>query len=119
MRHTAHRFTFLLTLPFIALIAATAPAAAQSQVAPPPAADAPPPPLEIIDDDFEPDVTIRKRDGDTIEEHRIKGRLYKIVVTPAHGVPYVLVDPKGDGTFVQIDQGAPQIAVPMWVLGTF
>jgi len=34
-------------------------------------------------------------------------------------VPYVLVDPKGDGTFVQIDQGAPQIAVPMWVLGTF
>lgn len=112
MRHAARLFAFLMTLPLIAL---AAPAMAQT----PPAADAPPPPLEIIDDDFEPQVTIRKRDGDTVEEHRINGRLYKIVVTPAHGAPYVLIDPKGDGAFVRVDQGGPQLAVPMWVIGTF
>lgn len=115
MRYAARLFAFLLTL---LLIVPVAPGMAQPPTALP-AADAPPPPLEIIDDDFEPQVTIRKRDGDTVEEHRIRGRLYKIVVTPAHGAPYVLIDPKGDGTFVQVDQGGPQLAVPMWVIGTF
>lgn len=112
MRRLACLFAFSLF--------AAASAWAQKRNAPPPVEDVPPPPpMEIIDDSFEPEVTIRKREGDTVEEHRVNGRLYKIVVTPEHGVPYTLVDPKGDGTFVPLDQGAPQLAVPMWVIGTF
>jgi len=42
-------------------------------------------------------------------------------VTPAHGVPYVLVDQSGDGNFQRIDSspGTPTLSVPMWVIGTF
>ena len=96
-----------------------APAFAQTRSELPPPADPRPPKMEVIDDAFQPEVTIRKRDDDIVEEHRVNGRLYKIIVTPLHGAPYTLVDPKGDGTFVAVDQGAPQIAVPQWVIGTF
>ncbi len=106
--------------PLVFSLIAVAPAWAQTRSdLPPPPTDPRPPALEIIDDSFQPEVTIRQRDGDSVEEHRVNGRLYKIIVTPAHGVPYTLVDPKGDGTFVPFDQGAPQIAVPQWVIGTF
>ena len=42
-------------------------------------------------------------------------RLYMVKVTPPHGVPYYLVDNKGDGVMVR--QGAStHLSVPMWVL---
>jgi len=74
-----------------------------------------------LDDSLEPQVTIIKREGNTIEERRINGKLYEIRVTPAHGVPYVLVDQSGDGNFQRIDSspGTPTLSVPMWVIGTF
>jgi len=68
---------------------------------------------------LEPEVTIIKREGDTVEEHRIKGKLYKIKVTPAHGVPYYLVDREGDGNFSRETMGTPDLSVPTWVIGTF
>ena len=106
---------------FPLLAVAAAPVLAQTRVdAPPPVPDARPPALEVIDDSVQPQVTIVKRGEDTVEEYRLNGRLYKVVVTPAHGVPYTLVDPKGDGTLIPIDQaGTPTISVPMWELGTF
>jgi hypothetical protein len=76
----------------------------------------------MIDDSvLEPQVTLRKRGEDKVEEHRINGRLYMIKVTPAHGVPYYLVDAKGDGGFIREDLGVGDkgISVPMWVIGTF
>lgn len=111
------------SLPLVAFVAAFAlPAAAQTaaEVAPPPVPEAKPPALEVIDDSVQPQVTIRMRDGDTVEEHRVNGKLFRIIVTPAHGVPYILVDQSGDGNFVRVDtQGSPQLSVPMWVIGTF
>lgn len=103
------------------LIAMSAPVLAQpGPDAPPPVPDVRPPALEVIDDTVQPQVTILKRGEETVEEYRINGRLYKVVVTPAHGVPYTLVDPKGDGTLIPIDQsGTPTISVPMWEIGTF
>src|SRR5918992_2992947 len=44
----------------------------------------PPPPGMELDPTLEPQVTIRKRGQDTIEEFRIRGRLYMIKVTPPH-----------------------------------
>ena len=80
----------------------------------------PPPAMSAEDAALEPEVTIKKREGETIEEYRINGQLYKVVVTPENAPPYTLIDHKGDGNMTRIDApGAPQISVPMWVIGTF
>ncbi|MEO8133982.1 MAG: DUF2782 domain-containing protein [Betaproteobacteria bacterium] len=79
-----------------------------------------PPPMAVGDPELEPQVTIRKAGADTVEEIRFGGRLVMIKVTPARGVPYVLTDPKGDGSFSQRrDSLETPISVPMWVLFTF
>ena len=102
------------------LIAVAASAAAQNRPDAKTQPDVRPPPMEILDDNVQPQVTIKKREGETVEEFRVNGRLYKVRVTPEHGVPYTLVDQKGDGTFTPIDgPGAPALSVPMWVIGTF
>ena len=88
--------------------------------APAPAPDTQPPAMVPLDESLEPQVTIVKREGNTIEERRINGKLYEIRVTPAHGVPYTLVDQRGDGNFVRVDSpGTSTLSVPMWVIGTF
>lgn len=81
----------------------------------------PPPPGMIEDSALEPQVTIRKRGEDKVEEYRMNGKLYMLKVTPPHGTPYYLVDPKGDGGFVreEVAGGDKRIAVPMWVIKTF
>ncbi|HRF12968.1 MAG: DUF2782 domain-containing protein [Candidatus Accumulibacter phosphatis] len=103
------------------LMLAAAPALAQNRadLQPLPAVPPAPPEMAPLDAALEPEVTIIKREGDTVEEHRIKGKLYKIKVTPAHGVPYYLVDREGDGNFSRETMGSPEISVPTWVIGTF
>lgn len=81
----------------------------------------PPPPPEIVpfDSALEPQVTIRKREGDTVEEYRRDGRMYMIKVTPPHGVPYYLVDTEGDGNFSRMETLDDRTRVPMWIIKTF
>ncbi|MCX7898151.1 MAG: DUF2782 domain-containing protein [Rhodocyclaceae bacterium] len=98
------------------------PAAAQTR--PPalePLPEPPPPPPGFFDAPDAPQVTIKKRGEDKIEEYRLHGKLYMIKVTPAHGVPYYLVDLKGDGVFVREEapDGGPRLSVPMWVIHQF
>ena len=111
------RFPLLLSL--FALVAL--PVMAQTEAGAPPVPDAKPPVMAPLDDTLEPQVTIKKRDGNTIEEHRINGRLFKITVTPDDGIPYTLVDKTGDGTFSpeSAAPGSPGLALPTWVIGTF
>lgn len=108
-----------LILPLLVVLAS--PVDAQTGGAVPPVPDVKPPVMAPLDDTLEPQVTISKREGNTIEEHRVNGRLYRIKVTPENGIPYVLVDKNGDGTFSPEDAppGSPGLAVPMWVIGTF
>ena len=102
---------------FFFLALASAPVLAQTSA---PSPDSKPPEMIPLDDSIQPEVTIRKREGETVEEHRVNGKLYKVIVTPEHGVPYVLVDQTGDGSFVPFDApGSPQLSVPMWVIGRF
>lgn len=109
------RFPLLAAL--LTLLAA--PVLAQNAV-PPPVPDVKPPVMEPLDDSLEPQVTIVRREGQTVEEHRVNGRLFKITVTPDGGVPYTLIDQRGDGSFVPVDApGTPALSVPMWVIGTF
>ena len=114
-----------LQLLIASLAIAATPSFAQSPAnsgknVPPPTPDVKPPAMEIIDDSVEPQVTIRKRETDTVEEYRINGRLYKVKVTPLRGEPYYLIDQKGDGAFVRHEgPGTPGLSIPMWVIGTF
>lgn len=119
-----HRIILVLLLSF------ALPVAAQSTRPPkdlqplprppePPELPLPPPVHSEQDPSLEPQVTIIKRGEDKIEEYRSNGRLYMIKVTPRIGLPYFLIDDRGDGTFAtrsDMDQG---IRPPMWVIHRF
>ncbi len=79
----------------------------------------PPPPGYQPDAALEPQVTITTRGEDRIEEYRVGGKLYMIKVTPSHGVPYYMVDSKGDGKFSRQESLDSGLRVPQWVIGTF
>lgn len=103
----------------ILLFAVTAPVAAQQSPRLEPLPEPPPPPPGMADESFEPQVTIIRRGEDEVTEYRIKGRLYMVKVTPPHGVPYYLVDQKGDGVMVPYRDASPALSVPMWVIGSW
>ena len=87
--------------------------------------DAPPPPvLEPLpeaasDVELEPQVTIKRRQGETVEEARVNGRLVWIRVTPTHGRPYYLIPTLSGNAYVRRDSLESGLSVPMWVLFTF
>ncbi len=78
------------------------------------------PPPKVTDGEplDEPDVTIRKKGKDTIEEYRINGELYMMKVTPEHGVPYYLHKEDQEGGWVNVGPNKP-LAVPKWILFRF
>lgn len=84
-----------------------------------PVPEPPPPPPGMVDSPVEPQVTIIKRGEDEVEEYRMNGRLYMVKVTPPHGVPYYLVDSKGDGTFSRQESMDSGLRVPRWVVKEF
>jgi Protein of unknown function (DUF2782) len=79
----------------------------------------PPPPGLELDPALEPEVTIQRRGAETVEEFRVNGQLYMVKVTPAHGVPYYLIDDVGRGYFVQRDNYDTRTRPPMWVIHQF
>jgi hypothetical protein len=106
---------------FALLLIAAAPAFAQNKADLQPLPAVPPPPPEMVPFDaaLEPQVTIKKRENDTIEEFRVAGKLYMVKVTPTHGVPYYLMDNQGDGNFSRMETMDSRTRVPQWVIGTF
>ena len=79
----------------------------------------PPPPATGDSTDEEPQVTITKKSGQTIEEYRIGGRLYMIKITPKVGKPYYLVDDRGDGKFARQESLDSGFRPPSWVIHRF
>jgi hypothetical protein len=106
-------------LALLALVAAPVFAQNKADLQPLPAVPPPPPEMVPFDAALEPQVTIKKRDNDTVEEFRVKDKLYMIKVTPAHGVPYYLIDNQGDGNFMRMETMDTRVRVPQWVIGTF
>ena len=100
-------------------------AAANAQPTPPPPAPekpaapstAPPPMPDVgADPDLEPQVTIIRRETETVEEVRVNGELRYIKVTPRFGLPYFLV-PSGNGqTFQRFNSLDFGLRTPMWLL---
>lgn len=119
MRRTQSALFTVVALFVLGFAALPALAQDKADSQPLPAVPPPPPEMAPFDASLEPEVTIKKREGDTIEEHRIHGKLFKIKVTPAHGVPYYLIDRNGDGNFTQTTMGSADVSVPQWVIGTF
>jgi hypothetical protein len=122
------RFKFFLLLSTLSACAYAADSARDLQPAPPP------PPMDVAGSKDaapaksgasdtpapgEPEVTITKETGQTIEEYRVGGRLYMIKITPAHGKPYYLVDDRGDGKFVRQDTLDNGFRVPRWIIHRF
>jgi hypothetical protein len=81
-----------------------------------PVPDVPPPPDFSLDTALEPQIVIIKRGTDTIEEHRVAGKLFMLKVTPASGASYYLIDEKGDGKMTRQETLDSGIRPPMWVI---
>jgi len=109
-----------------ALIVAASLALAQPAPPPPPLPpgleplpEIPRPPEIAADPELEPQVTISRKDGETIEEARIAGRIIWIKVTPKHGKAYYLVPDGGENTYIRRDSLDSGLKVPMWVIFAF
>jgi len=126
------RFTLAVAFSAIAGAASTQPPPPASSVPlppPPPSADTPaapepvpvvpPPPGAGSNLELEPQVTITRREGQTIEEARVGGRIVWIKVTPQHGIPYFLVPDSTGGIFVRRDAADTGLRVPLWLLLEF
>lgn len=106
-----------ISLVFLACLSLSAYAAnpeSPARIDPPP-----PPPMEADDAIDEPQVTIIRETEQTIEEFRANGRLYMIKITPKHGVPYYLVDDRGDGKFARQESLDSGVRVPRWIIKRF
>jgi hypothetical protein len=67
----------------------------------------------------EPEVTITTQTDQTVEEYRSGGKLYMIKITPKHGVPYYLIDERGDGKFKRQESLDSGLRVPRWIIHRF
>ena len=113
-----------LLLALLASFAIEASAQSAARARPPgtmPLDEVPPPPAMVEGDpSIEPQVTVRTEDGQSVQEYRVKGKLYMQRVTPKYGRAYVLMDHKGDGTFTKQDNTLDNgVRVPQWVLLDF
>ena len=116
MRHALPLIVFAAA---IAISTISLPAMAQNNrsAAQPIPEPPPPPPGFELDPAAEPQVTIRKRGDDTVEEYRIGGKMYMMKVTPAGGGPsYYLIDEKGDGKFARQEGPGTGVRPPMWTI---
>ncbi len=84
-----------------------------------PLEDVPPPPKVLEGEPMEePQITIRKKGEDTIEEYRVHGELYMMKVTPKSGVPYYLHKEDQGSDWVNVGPNPP-LSVPKWILFRF
>lgn len=109
-------------LSVLALLLLAVPAIAAETTQPAPVNMPEPPvlPAGVSDDpNFEPEIVLTEKDGEKHEEYKIQGKTYMIKVTPKHGVPYYLVDERGDGMFSRQESTDSGVRVPRWVIHTF
>ena len=83
-----------------------------------PLEEIPPPTIGSDENPDEPEITIIKKQGETIEEYRINGQLYMMKITPAHGVPYYLHKEDQDGSWINTGPNPP-LSIPKWTIFRF
>ncbi|MGQ0657391.1 MAG: DUF2782 domain-containing protein [Chromatiales bacterium] len=105
----------------VALLCAALAASARAADAPGleevPEAAPPPPPRVQSGEPLEPEVTIRQKEEETVEEYRIGGQLYMVKITPRAGKSYYLLDSDGDGKLeTRMSHLYSNFVVPSWVI---
>lgn len=75
-----------------------------------------PDPPALGDSEAVPEVTIRSRGQDRVEEYRIRGQLYMLKITPRIGRPYYLIKRTGEGQWSRYDGLDSNLVVPQWVI---
>jgi hypothetical protein len=92
----------------------------ESQTPPPVKAQtytpSPPPAADATGDADEPQVTIIRRETETVEEVRVGGQLRYVKVTPRFGPPYYLVPSANGQQFIRRDSLDFGLSTPMWLL---
>jgi hypothetical protein len=84
---------------------------------PPPASPKSAAPPEVYGEpDLEPQVTIIRKDAETVEEIRVNGELRYVRVTPRGGKTYYLVPNSNGRNFIRYDSLGSNLSVPMWLL---
>jgi len=111
IKQTWRLMAVILMLPLVAFAEAPTNAEVIDDVPPPPKVQEGQP----LD---EPEITIRKKGSDTVEEYRMNGELYMMKVTPEHGVPYYLHREDKGGEWVNVGPNPP-LSVPKWTLFRF
>ncbi len=112
-----------IPISLVVLLALMAPALAVAEDAKPlpdlqTLEELPPPAISNEENADEPEITIIKKDGETIEEYRIAGQLYMMKITPANGVPYYLHKEDQDGGWINNGPVQP-MSIPKWTLFRF
>jgi hypothetical protein len=110
----------------LALIAIQLPLAAAAEAPKPlplpadlqPLEEIPPPTISNDENADEPQITIVKKNGDTIEEYRIGGQLYMMKITPAHGEPYYMHKEDQNGGWL-MDGPVQPLSIPKWTVFRF
>lgn len=82
--------------------------------------DVPPPPSISYDSNYvdEPEVIIKKKNGEFIEEYRVNGQLYMMKVTPKNMPAYYLYKDTSGSDWIRYDDMELAI-IPQWVILTF
>ena len=96
---------------------ATPPTTPPTYTKPPHTVPVPPPiPDGTSDPELEPQVTIIRKETETVEEVRVNGELRYVKVTPKYGPSYYLV-PSGNGqTYLRYESLGSGVRAPMWLL---
>ena len=80
-----------------------------------PVPEIPPPDADVTN--ANPQVTVKQRDRDTVEEARVNGNIIWIKVTPRYGGrPYYLIPTGGGNMYIRRDSLDTALKPPMWVL---
>ena len=77
-----------------------------------------PPPGVSEDAELQPQITITRRGGETVEEARVNGKLKWVRVTPVHGRSYYLIPDQSGHSMIR-DSNESGLKVPLWVLFSF
>ena len=114
MRYVLFALALLLAAPVMAADKAKLPSDLQALP------DVPPPPPGInLDAGPEVEERIVIRPEGPAVEYRVGGKLFMVKVTPKIGVPYYLVDHKGDGSFARQEGLDSGVRPPQWIIHQF